>query len=77
MINFHSSKGHYKLQLRAAYSGIRNEAAFRKAVENAITGYEARQPKVGEALRSKWEGGKEFEVLSYFGMLTWKEKVGG
>ena len=44
-------------------------------IERGIQRWEAKEPAVGKAFRTKWEGGKEFDVLADFGIVTWKEKI--
>jgi hypothetical protein len=71
-VKFHASSGTYRLTLRAALSGIRSEKAFRDSIVSAIN---RQTPSVAVELLKKWFGGKEFEVLSYLGVVTQKVKL--
>ena len=75
MIRFHTNHGTYNLKLRASFGKVRSERQFREMIERGIQRWEAKEPAVGKAFRTKWEGGKEFDVLADFGIVTWKEKI--
>lgn len=71
MVKVHEGAKIYIVTLRAVYSHIRSEKAFRDLVESGIKQWEIKSPAYGNALRSK----SIWEVCSIFGIISFKHQI--
>lgn len=77
MFKIHTRTGTYKVRMRASYSHIRSEKAYRKMVQNLI---DARMEMSGwkgyaEALQNKLGANNLHDIASLLGHWNYSERI--
>ena len=72
MFKIRTDTGTYKVQMRASYSYIRSEKAFREQIQKVIDGYSTRPEwkAYSQSLQEKLDADKLHDIASLHGYFT-------